>query len=421
MTASLKESRKLKSFPPTQLIVIMAVVLSLAILGTAIFNATTLLRLRKSYLSNRGHEIAAVLDGQARGLGRRNNPIFWQSLFESNYPTYADSVAFLALLDRNGAILAYKGSSPGAPKDLRKSTNGVFVFEEPLGRPQNPHTMIAGWRMQIGLLSSGTDSIARQAFLQLAISGLAVVALVVLSAGLVHMLNRFIKLKAREGTEAQLKSLGIMAASLAHEIRNPLGAMKGLTQLIQEELPPDHTSQPQLCTIVNEAERLEGLVADLLDFARAKEPQVSQFELSELLVNLKDMLQSKLQLSKVVLQLPSDLAPMNIRSDPAGLRQILLNVLMNAIEASPEGGVVALTTARNEIDPSIVIKVDDSGKGLGEENPDDFFQPFVTTKARGTGLGLAISKQIAERLGGNLKLENLPGGGARCSITLPIL
>jgi len=393
----------------------------LAILGTAIFNTTTLLKLRKSYLSNRGHEIAAVLDGQARGPGRRNNPIFWQSLLDSSYTTYAGSVAFLALVDQSGNILAYKGLSTQVPKVLPKTTSSVYVFREPLAHPRNPHPEVTGWRLEIGLFSSDTDFIRRQAFLQLVISSLAVMALVVLSISLIRMLNRFLEMKLREGAEAQLKSLGMMAASLAHEIRNPLGAIKGLTQLAQEDLPSDHTTQVQLRTVVSEAERLERLITDLLDFARAKEPQISQFELSELLSNLKSMLEPRLQGSKVALHLPSNMAPTPVRSDPAGVRQILLNVLMNAIDATPEGGAVELAATRNESEKSIVIQVDDSGKGLGQNNPDELFQPFVTTKARGTGLGLAISRQIAEKLGGSLNLENLPEGGARCSITLPIL
>jgi signal transduction histidine kinase len=415
------EKRKTSSLPPTRLVVVVAVALGFAIFGTAIFNTTTLLKLRKSYLSNRGHEIAAVLDGQARGPGRRNNPIFWQSLLDSSFSTYTGSVSFLALLDQSGNILAYKGSSAGIPSVLPKPTSEVYVFEELLAHPRNPHPEVTGWRLEVGLLSADTDFIRRQAFLQLTISSLAVIALVILSISLIHMLNRFLEMKVREGAEAQLKSLGMMAASLAHEIRNPLGAIKGLTQLVQEDLPSDNTTQAQLRTVVSEAERLERLVTDLLDFARAKEPEISQFELSELLANLKSMLESKLQSSKVALHLPSDMDPLTLRSDPAGLRQILLNVLINAIDATPEGGDVQLTAMREDRDKSIVIRVDDSGKGLGPNNPNQLFQPFVTTKTRGTGLGLAISKQIAEKLGGSLNLENLPGGGARCSITLPII
>jgi signal transduction histidine kinase len=418
---SAKENRKQASLLPIRLIISVVAVLGIAILGSAIFNTTTLLKLRKSHLSNRGHEIAAVLDGQSRGPGRRNNLIFWQSLLESNYAAYADSVAFLTLVDQTGSVLAYKGSSTQVPKHSQNSTSSVYVFEEPLAHPRNPHNEVTGWRLQIGLFSSDTDSIRRQAFLQLAISGLAVIALVVLSISLVRMLNRFLELKVREGAEAQLKSLGIMAASLAHEIRNPLGAMKGLTQLAQEDLPADHAAQPQLRTVVSEAERLERLIADLLEFAGTKEPQISEFDLTELLSNIKSMLQSRLESSKVVLRLSTDTKPLNIRSDPAGLRQVLLNVLINAIDATHERGTVDLTAMRDENHRSIMIQVDDSGKGLGESNPEELFQPFVTTKARGTGLGLAVSRRIVESLGGTLNLGNQPRGGARCLITIPIV
>jgi two-component system sensor histidine kinase HydH len=227
-------------------------------------------------------------------------------------------------------------------------------------------------------------------------------------------------MKVREGADSQLKAIGVMAASLAHEIRNPLGAMKGLTQLAQEDLPQQHAAQQKLQTVVSESERLERLVTDLLDFARTKEPQISEFDLVDLLSDLKTMLRSQLEASNVTLRLSTDSIRMNIRSDPAGLKQILLNVLMNAMDATPESGFVTLTAKRNEGGKSLYIQIDDSGKGLGETNPEDLFQPFVTQKVRGTGLGLAVSRQIAESLGGTLRLENLPGTGARCSILLPI-
>jgi signal transduction histidine kinase len=417
---SCKENRNPASLQPTRLIIAVVSILGFAILGSAIFNTTTLLRLRTSYLSNRGREIVAVLDSQARGPGRRNNPLFWQSLLESNYAVYSTSIAYLSLVDQNGNVLAYKGSSAQIPRLAQNSKSDVYVFEEPLAHPRNPRNEATNWRIQVGLLPSDTYFIRRQAFLQLAISGLAVVALFVLSVNLIRMLNRFLELKVREGAEAQLKSLGVMAASLAHEIRNPLGAMKGLTQLAQEDLPQGHAAQLQLRTVVSEAERLERLVADLLDFARAKEPQISQFDLGELLSNIEAMLEARLDSSKAALRLSMGNSPLDLRSDPAGLRQVLLNVIINAIDATPENGTVELTARRDESNKSVVIQVDDSGKGLGPNSPDELFQPFVTTKARGTGLGLAISKQITESLGGTLKLENLPGGGARCSITLPI-
>jgi len=172
--------------------------------------------------------------------------------------------------------------------------------------------------------------------------------------------------------------------------------------------------------VVNEAERLEKLVTNLLDFARKKEPQISEFNLAELLSDLKTMLQSQLEASGTSLALSLNANPLYVRSDPAGLRQILLNVLRNAIDASPANGVVGLTAVRKADDKLLIIQVDDTGAGLSQKTSDELFQPFVTTKVRGTGLGLAVSKQIVESLGGRLNLENLPQGGARCSIIIPM-
>ena len=416
---------KTANLSPHRLIIIVICALCLGLLGSALFTFVTLSRLRIYYLSNRGHEIASAIEAQVRGPGRRNNPAFWQSILETNYEAYASSVAFLALIDQNGNSLAGVGQLPVESRESAGTTNGnIYFFEEMLPAPRNPRGegghATAGWRIRAGLNTADADFIRQMAFLQLIVSGLAIAALIVLSIYLIHMLNRFLGLKTREAAETQLKSLGTMAASLAHEIRNPLGAMKGLTQLAQEELPADHAAQTQLRTVVNEAERLEKLVADLLDFARTKESQLSELNLAELLSDIKIMLQSRLDASKAVLQFSIDPNPFLLRSDPAGLRQVLLNVLINAIDATPADGVVALTAMHEKDHKSILIRIDDSGNGFGQINPEELFQPFVTTKAHGTGLGLAVSKQIVESLGGSLNLENLPQGGARCSIMIPV-
>ena len=330
---------------PRRLMIAVVCILCLGLLGSALFTFTTLSRMRTQYLSSRGHEIAAALEAQARGPGRRNNPAFWQSLFEENYEAYSGTVAFLALVGPNGNLLASKGdSSRGSLESTAEDNDDIYRFEELLGRSRNrqgvAHPSVAGWRIRIGLYSADADFIRRTAFMQLAVSGLAILALLGLLIYLLRMLNRFVEMKAREGAEAQLKSLGIMAASLAHEIRNPLGAIKGLTQLAQEDISPDNAAQAQLRTVVSEAERLESLVTNLLDFARPKEPQISEFDLMDLLADVQNMLRPRMEASGVVLQLETDPGPLRARSDPAGLRQVLLNVLLNAIDASPHGSAV---------------------------------------------------------------------------------
>lgn len=406
-----------------RLILIVAWVLCLGLLASALFTFAILERLRLEYLSNRGHEIVSAIEAQVRGPGRRSNPQFWQPILESARETYA--IALLALVDANGHVLAGNSGDSRASLDGKTPEGGsVYIYEETLPPPRNPRgehaSATAGWRLRVGIHAADAEFIRRTAYLQLLVSGLAIAALIAFSIHLMRMIRRFVALKRREAAEAQLKSLGTMAASLAHEIRNPLGAMKGLTQLAQEELAAGHAAQAHLQTVVSEAERLEQLVTDLLDFARAREPQMRAFDLGELLADMQRMLQTRLEASKVALQFSVDPEPFLLHSDPAGLRQVLLNILMNALDATPAGGTIVVTGLREERRKSIRIQVDDSGAGLGPQSAEELFQPFVTTKVRGTGLGLAISRQIIESLGGRMHLENLPHRGARCSIILPL-
>jgi signal transduction histidine kinase len=409
---------------PRRLFMGIVCLVCLGLATSSIFTFSTLLRLRTQYLANRGREIAAAIESQARGQGRRSNPQFWQTLLEQSYETYAGSIAFLALVDQSNAVLAGKGRPSIARQEFAEDQNpDLFIFDLRLtsspGLRAGMSTQIQGWRLRVGLHTSEADFIRRQAFIHLAVSGIAVLMLLALLLYLLRTLQRFLELKRREGAEQQLKALGIMAASLAHEIRNPLGAMKGLTQLAQEELPPDHNAQMSMGTVVKEAERLERLVSDLLDFARPREPRISEFNLRELISDIEAILKGRLESEGLTLQMTIAEIPPTIRSDAGGLRQVLLNVLINAIDASPKGGVVRMKAIHDERSRSLLLEVEDGGQGLGDGNPEELFQPFVTTKTRGSGLGLTVSRQVIERLGGSITLADGPQGGARCSIRVP--
>jgi signal transduction histidine kinase len=418
----------------TFLLIVITVCAGLAL--SAAYNFVMLSRLAREYLHNQARDIANAIDSQARGPGRRHNPVFWKSLIDQRMESSSGgTLAFVALLDGTGApVASSKNFNPAVLKIAPGSIkSGIYAFNFPLmpgsqmGMMPGSQmgmmmgTSVAGWQLRLGLHTSAANFIQRQAVTQTVVAVAAMIVLGLLSYTLLRNARRFIALQNREQSDRRLRMLGTMAASLAHEIRNPLGAMKGLTQLAQEELPPDHVAQPQLKTVVSEAERLEKLVTDLLDFARTKEPQISEFDLAVLISDIKTILNSRPEASKVAMRISATPNPLILRSDPAGLRQVLLNVLINAIEATPQGETVTLTTMLDESHQSIVIRIDDSGKGLGNRNPDELVQPFFTTKIQGTGLGLAISKQIIESLGGSLNLENLSGGGARCSIILPLV
>lgn len=403
------------------LILVTAVCVSLAV--SAGYGYYTLSHLRARYLQSRAREIASTIDVQARGPGRRSNPAFWQKLIEDNFESFGSAAAFFALVDSSGRVLAEK-SRPGVQTAALQPVgrSDVLLFEFPLMSPAQSQMgmapMIAGWRLRIGIFTSAADFVTRQAFLQLAVTGAAIVLLLGLSYLLLRMLRRFVALEEQEHSDRRLKSLGVMAATLAHEIRNPLGAMKGLTQLAQEGLPEAHETQALMKTVVTEAERLEKLVSDLLTFASFKRPESREFDYMRLVGEVKTALEAKRK-DGGSLEVISGLDHLPIISDENGLRQVLFNVLLNAMDFTPRDGKVTIRIRTEKASGAVITEVDDCGPGIGARDSEELFEPFITTKAKGTGLGLAVSRQIVESLGGTIALGNLPSGGARCTICLP--
>jgi signal transduction histidine kinase len=444
--AANKAHRRLSAFPTKVFIgIVGAVCLGLA--ASAAYDFVRLNGLRTEYLRKTASDLAAAVDAQVRGPDR-SNPSVWQGLFAESVKTRGQSVAFMAILDESGQILASEGDRfatlfEAGPGFARSQGTGIYIYDAslsfPRGGPGRGRGMGPGGvqgmgpgmgqgmarrsvpaRLRVGVYSSSADFIRWQAILHLVMNGVAIITLLALARYFLRTLKRFLQLKASEESARHLTALGSMAATLAHEIRNPLGAMKGLTQLAQEDLPGDHKTQSLMSTVVHEAERLEQLVTDLLSFARPRDPQISQFDIVRTLSNVKTVLQPKLDAARIKLDIESSLEELILHSDESGLRQILLNVLLNAMDATQPEGAITVRVRHDEKADTLIVEVDDSGPGFGDRDPEDLFQPFATTKTKGTGLGLPISRRIAERLGGSMQLAGRPEGGARCTFRLPL-
>ncbi len=439
---NVREGARPGSFP-TSAFIMVVVLVCLGLAVSAGYNYVRLSRLRTQYLHNSAAEIASALDLQARGPNR-SNPSFWQGLFADSVGAHGSSVGFLVLVDESGNVLASEGDRFAAaflaPEGfVRCQETRLFVYEAALVSPRMGMGMGMGpgmgggagkglgmgrpgapRRLRVGIYSSAADFIYWQAVTQLAMNAVAIATLLLLSRFFLSTLRRFLHLKARRESEKHLAALGGMAATLAHEIRNPLGAMKGLTQLVQEDLPGDHRSQSLMSTVVREAERLEQLVTHLLTFARPREPEIGRFDFARLLSDLHTSLQPNLQTAGISLGIDVRPPGLVIASDENGLRQVLLNVLLNAIDSTPAEGRIMVRVHREDKTQTLVTEVEDSGQGLGGRDPEELFQPFATTKTKGTGLGLSISRQIIERLGGTIGLAERNEGGARCTIRLPL-
>jgi signal transduction histidine kinase len=388
-------------------------IVCLAIAASAVYSYITLQQLRTDYLESRALDLVSALDSQTRGGGRggRSDPSVWQDALTNTFESHRETVTSIEIMHPSGDVIAGVGErrADDILVDREMSTPRQARRGQGQGAASERHVRIAFNPSAVGFIS-------RAANVNLAVAAIAILTLLALSTYSVRVLRRYVTLKEKEQDARHLAALGAMAATLAHEIRNPLGAMKGLTQVAQEQLPQDHESQGHMKTVVAEAERLERLVTDLLQFARPSEPELSEFDLLVAIEQAKEMLALELAARRVEIDLKGD-GPCIVRSDQDGIRQVLLNVLLNAVEASSQGGTVEVGVVRGPADRVSVI-VDDRGKGLEGRDAQELFEPFVTAKVRGSGLGLAVSRRVVERVGGEIFLADRPGGGARCTINL---
>ncbi len=218
----------------------------------------------------------------------------------------------------------------------------------------------------------------------------------------------------------RLAAVGRLAAGLAHEVGNPLGAISGYAALARARVPPD--APPELADAIDRiaaaADRIDGTVRDLLDFARASPPQLQPLAVAGLVAGAADMAsaQSRFGGVPVDVEVPPDLPP--VMGAERQLAQVLLNLLLNAGDAMQGSGRV---TVRARADAGWVeIEVEDDGPGIPEANLPRVFDPFFTTKevGHGTGLGLAVCYGLVTSQGGEIAAANAPGRGARFTIRL---
>ena len=215
----------------------------------------------------------------------------------------------------------------------------------------------------------------------------------------------------------RLATAGKMSASFAHEIRNPLSSMRMLAQmLMQKPEMSEERHRQSLRYILEEIERIDTIVKGLMDFARPSTLDLKQQPLVPVLQSVLDLMEANLAHHKIQLVLDLSPATPEIQFDSDKLKQAFMNVVLNAMEAMPQGGVLKVSTFTQN--NSVCIKVEDIGVGIPEEDLEHLFEPFFTRKTRGTGLGLANVKRILEEHGGNVEIESKPGEGTQVSLWL---
>jgi signal transduction histidine kinase len=216
----------------------------------------------------------------------------------------------------------------------------------------------------------------------------------------------------------RLSAIGELSASLAHEIRNPLGSIEGAAQILEQPQTTEEMRSEFLGVIRKECRRLSRLLTNLLDFARPRQPEFQEVDVRPVVDSVVALLAHTAQQSGVELRkhLPASL-PL-VESDSEQLKQVILNLAINAIQAMPDGGEIEISAA--EKNAGIVIAIKDQGSGIPAENLEKIFDPFFTTKDGGTGLGLSVAHQIITQHGGVITAERNVDRGMTLSVMIPI-
>jgi two-component system, NtrC family, sensor histidine kinase HydH len=215
----------------------------------------------------------------------------------------------------------------------------------------------------------------------------------------------------------RMASLGEMIASVSHEIKNPLGIIRSTADLLEKKVIQIEP-QNQLASIISEeADRLNRIVTEFLDFARPQIPRMDEIRIETILEKNLNFLSPELVRRGITIQKDFIPGSQTIPVDQDQIYRAFLNILLNAIQAMSEGGKIEIKV--RYISREVIVEIKDSGAGLSEEERVKAFQPFFTTKEKGSGLGLAIVKNIIEAHQGTIQMVNSESGGTAVVITLP--
>jgi signal transduction histidine kinase len=238
-----------------------------------------------------------------------------------------------------------------------------------------------------------------------------------------NMKGQLVDLQERLMQWEKMAVLGEMAATVAHEIRNPLVSIGGFTRRLRKMLPDDDTGTKYADIIIREVARLERILEDVMSFTRGYvNIEKESISIEELLGECVDLFRENFRRKRVVLQLdiPGGIPPVHV--DQRQLKQAIINILINAGQAVSEGGEVVLGALLPDDDSTthVEIWIADNGGGISPEDMGNIFQPFFSTKATGTGLGLTIAQRSISGHNGQIRVDNRPGEGVTFTILLPL-
>jgi len=217
----------------------------------------------------------------------------------------------------------------------------------------------------------------------------------------------------------RLSALGELSAGMAHEIRNPLGSIKGTAEILRDGVGEDDPKLEFANILVKEVDRLNRVLEDFLRFAKPAPIERGLFHPNRVIRDVVELTRQQALRSRVVVRTEFAFAEdIEISGQEEQIKQALLNLVLNAIQVMPDGGFLEISTRIQKGMFDLLVK--DSGPGVSKDDRDRIFNPFVTTRDSGTGLGLPIAQRIIQSHGGHIKLESAPGEGSTFTICLPL-
>ena len=388
--------------------------------GARSFPGIIAIHANADYISNFEKEIG--VQRQIQELGRESETEF-VALLDSNLNVVAHTdPGRIGQQEKEPLVLRAKGGRQ-LLSQIVESSGGKRYLE--VVKPVVLDESNLGF-LKIGLAVGSMEVAWRNSLRAMIILGIAIVAAGILGmAAIFH--NQHSHLQEVKALEAEvlhrerLSALGNLAATVAHEIRNPLSAISmGLQRLKVEFQPSDDQDQYSHLTelMLGEVHRLNSIVEQFLSLARPLEIKPETLFIQDVLNEVATLVQGEAQQSNVRIRVIVPLTLPPIKADREYLRQTLLNLILNGLQAMPESGTLTLEAKTSK--SNFLIAVTDTGTGITAENQRRIFEPYFTTKAKGTGLGLAISRRIIEAHGGTITAANESGAGCRFQITLPL-
>ncbi|NGZ10707.1 MAG: PAS domain S-box protein [Nitrospira sp. LK70] len=223
-----------------------------------------------------------------------------------------------------------------------------------------------------------------------------------------------------------LASLGEMSAGMAHEIRNPLGALAGAMQMLRKDLQADDTSRRLMDIAVREATRLDTIITEFLQYARPPALNLAEYDLNKVLAETLDLVQHEARSrTNISIAAAPCSGPLPAQVDQDQMKQVFWNLAVNAFDAMPRGGELTIATGCRKVDVAgrkaeiVEVSFEDTGEGISKQNLDKIFLPFFTTKRRGSGLGLAAVHRIVDLHGGWIRVDSQEKQGTRFGVCLP--